>query len=119
MASSVDRDDLFTKARMYSPLDQLGDQLASVTALEQHVPCLGNIFELGLNNRLRFFVDLQLAVLNRFGEYSYGFLSLVEEVGDDEAADGQSLEDRVHVVCNNLSASSPLGKQDETHSSTP
>ena len=65
-------------------LDKLGEQFSSVSTIEQHVPCLGDVFEFCVYDLLAV-LGLDLARLDPAGQFGRGFLSILQVIDNDES----------------------------------
>jgi hypothetical protein len=65
-------------------LDKLGDQLALVSTVEQHVPSLGNILKLGVDDLLAV-LGLDLSRFDPACQVSGSLLGVLQVVDNDES----------------------------------
>jgi hypothetical protein len=65
-------------------LDKLGDQLALVSTIKQHVPSLGDILKLGVDDLLAV-LSLDLSRLDPACQVSGSLLSILQVVDNDES----------------------------------
>jgi hypothetical protein len=65
-------------------LHQLGDQLALVSTIKQHVPSLGNILKLGVDDLLAV-LGLDLSRLDPACQVSGSLLGVLQVVNNDES----------------------------------
>ena len=88
-----------------SNLDKLGDQLALVSTVKQHVPSLGDILKLGVDDLLAV-LGLDLSRLNPACQLSGSLLGVLQVVDNDEswlsASDLVMLERGIPWTCRRL-----------------
>jgi hypothetical protein len=69
---------------LLADLDKLGDQLALVSTIKQHVPSLGDILKLGVDDLLAVF-GLDLSRLDPACQVSCSLLGVLQVVDNDES----------------------------------
>jgi len=75
----------FSSSNLLAPnLDKLGDQLSLVSTIKQHVPSLGDILKLGVDDLLAV-LGLDLSRLDPACQVSGSLLGVLQVVNNDES----------------------------------